>query len=417
MLHITTRIAVLLLITVGNVFGIGLDGSFATGGKFMTGFADTGNPTASAARVFVQPSGRIVVVGSHTQDGIVAPRVFGVAIVGLTSSGTLDSGFGTAGKILTWSATEDVRLVDAAMLADGSFLVLSWSGTPRLVKYTANGQLDGTFTADLAVPTATGVLRPSLGANGKIYVVVQLGLQHSIVRLHSNGSRDETFGPNGMRPLNLGRIRATQRSIGSILEVEGGKILVTGNHEAASQWEIVGFVARFDSEMNLDRSFGRQGIVQINIPGGYTIGITRAIVLPNGKYLLAGYYTFLGSYALLVQLTSRGRYDASFGNSGVSLTSVEDINAIYGVTVDPNGKIVVAGSTSDKTFPTVQQLWIARFGTNGLRESLLATSFISGLNSSGSDVTIQPDGKMIAVGSSQFATNSNYQFAVARYVP
>jgi hypothetical protein len=49
-------------------FPITPDPAFASGGKFTTAFASTGSPNSTARSVFIQPSGRIVIVGTHRQQ-------------------------------------------------------------------------------------------------------------------------------------------------------------------------------------------------------------------------------------------------------------------------------------------------------------------------------------------------------------
>jgi uncharacterized delta-60 repeat protein len=173
---------------------------------------------------------------------------------------------------------------------------------------------------------------------------------------------------------------------------------------------------RFDSDTNLDRSFGRQGVFAIALPGG-SAGIQRSLVQPDGKLLLAGYFTFLGSNAMLVRLTTRGRYDGTFGGSGIAMTSFNNVNGINGISLSPDGKIVVAGTSSEKAFPPNQRLFVARFSAVGIRESFLLTNFIVNRDAGGADVALQADGKMVAGGFTQNETDNFSQLAAARFVP
>lgn len=410
-------------ILASSSFALGLDATFGGGGKFMTVFSDTGDPSTSASRVFVQPSGRIVVVGRHQQQGADG-RVTGIAIAGLTIGGVLDTNFGTGGKVLIWNSGGHALLQDAQMLADGSLLLFYQLlhvpniQMPVLVKYTPTGQIDGTFNADPRISPAPTTLsiKLALGATAKIYALVGQGSETFLVRFNSDGSRDGTFAAEGVRNVSLKRVPTSQRFISGLHELEGGKILITGHYEEAGTFYYNGFAIRFDSDTNIDRSFGRQGLIHVEIPGG-SVGFTRSMVLPDGKLLLGGYYTFLGSYALLVRLTVRGRYDASFGRAGISMTSIEDINVINGMALAPDHKVLVSGTTSDKTFPTVQQLWVARFTSGGVRESFSSTTFLAGRHAGGEDVALQPDGKIVAAGFTQNPTGFWSQLTAARFVP
>src|SRR5689334_10033313 len=118
---LTTALLVACLISTS--FGIDLDGSFGTGGRFTTTFASTNSPSSFGRYVYVQPSGRVVTVGSHSQltsDG----RMNGIAVAGLTGGGVLDGTFGNGGKILLWDSISNQSLADSVMLPDGSLLFL-----------------------------------------------------------------------------------------------------------------------------------------------------------------------------------------------------------------------------------------------------------------------------------------------------
>lgn len=419
----STAVALVLitLFLAAPCFPIALDGTFGSGGKFTATFSETGDPSTSGARVFVQPSGRVVAIGRHNQQAGEG-RASGIAIAGITSGGVLDTGFGTGGRILIFNPTGTYHFADAMMLDDGSFLVFYQflqspsTHTPILAKYTATGQPDPNFNADLRLsglfPTQSLKIAPD--TNGKIYALVSQAGVTSLIRIMANGSRDASFGTDGVRLLDLRRLPAQRFFSG--LHAIGGKILVTGSYENAGSFEDYGFAARFDSDTNIDRTFGLQGVARIAVPGGSS-RFTRSLIQPDGRILLAGSYTFLGSYALLIRLTSRGKLDSSFGSGGISLTSNEDVNVINGLTLTPDGHIIAAGSSQRKTFPSVQHFFVARFSSNGIREAIFPVEFISGRDAGGADVALQGDGKYVACGLTNSATVNFGQLAVARLVP
>jgi uncharacterized delta-60 repeat protein len=414
-------VSLLLAITflTTNVLAIGLDGTFGAGGKFMTTFATSGNPSSSATRVFIQPSGRIVAVGSHQQQGGDG-RMGGVALAGLTAGGVLDTTFGSGGKALIWSFGANQGLTDAVMLPDGSILVLyqllqfPMTNRPILAKFTVNGQPDAAFSADLEiVPNQTTPVALT-AAEGKIYVLVRHGASaFYLVRLNSDGSRDTGFGANGSRSINLNRIPTYQRSIRNLHVLADGRVLITGYYYDLQTFYAYGFAMRLDSDSNLDRSFGRQGVFAMNIPGG-SAELLRSVVQPDGKLVLGGYYTFLGSYTLLVRLTTRGRYDGTFGSAGIVMTSFNSISGVSGIAIGPDGKIYVAGTSAEKAIPSNRRLFVARFSAAGIRESFLITNFISDRDAGGSDIALQPDGKMVVGGFTVNPSDAFTQFAVAR---
>ena len=409
----------LVLLSSNAALAIEFDISFGSGGKFMTSFGTSGQPSSAGSHVYIQPTGRIVVVGTHSQQGT-SVRTSGFGLAGLTSFGTLDANYGMAGKVVEWSADSHSFLTKSVMLPDGSILVLyqQWhsvaANRPVLAKYTPAGQADVNFAADIDVAsneTSPVTIAPGLG--GKIYAIVRVSQTFHILRLNPNGSRDTTFGTNGVRPLNLSRF-ASQTAVFSLNELADGKLIVAGTYY--SSFEGLTFVARFNSDTNIDRSFGTQGAVRISHPGGTVNGVTTEIQ-PDGKILIAGCWTFLGSNTLLIRLTPRGRLDTGFGTGGMTMTSYNNTNIIREIVVGLDGRITVVGNSGDKAIPSNQRVFVMRYSPTGVRESFLVTNFITTREAWAFDVLLQGDGKILIAGFTQNPSDTLGQLVVARFLP
>jgi uncharacterized delta-60 repeat protein len=401
-----------------NCIAIGFDATFGSGGKFMTAFSATGQPSSTGTDIFIQQSGRIVVVGQHQQQGTSA-RTNGFGIAGLTGTGILDGSFGTGGKSVSWTADFHQTLTDSRMSSDGSILILyqryqsATMNRALLVKYTPAGQIDSNFIADIDLfPNQTTPVLVAPGSGGKIYVLVRNGYQFSLIRLTENGSRDLTFAPDGVRLLDLNRF--FQPSVKSLIELENGKILVMGT--VYQGFDGITFVARFGSDINVDRLFGIQGITRLAKYGGTVTGMAMQ-VQPDGRILIGGSWTFLGSTTYLVRLTARGRLDYSFGTGGLAATSFNDWNVINSIAVSADGKIIVTGGCGDKAVPSNQRLFIMRYSAAGISESSLVTNFIGTREASASDVVLQSDGKMMIAGFTQNPSDNFLQLGAARFLP
>lgn len=404
-----------------NSLAIDFDATFGSSGKFMTSFSDSGQPSSGGSQLFIQPSGRIVVVGTHSQQGT-SSRTSGIALAGLTPAGVLDGRFGSRGRVLSWDPASHQSLNNSLMSPDGSIVVLyqMWQSVamnrPVIVKFSPDGHADPSFQADVdIVANQTSPVRIALGDGGKIYVLVRNFdfTQFSLIRLNQNGSRDITFGTNGVRNLNLNRFN--QPTVTGLIELENGKLLVVGTYYD-QMYEGLTFVARFDSDANIDRSFGLQGATRISIPGG-SAGAIATKIQPDGKILLGGYWTFLGSNTLLVRLTQRGRLDHTFGTGGIAMTSFNNTNVINGIALSPDGKIIASGGSGAKAVPSNQRLFIMRYSSTGVRESFLVTNFISNREAGASDVVLQADGKILISGFTQNPSDNFSQLAAARFVP
>src|SRR5215471_14225706 len=111
-----------------------LDGSFGTGGKVTT---DVGGRFASARAVAVQGDGKIVLAGATVND------FNDFALVRYNSNGTLDTGFGTGGKVLTDFGVS-AQALSVAVQPDGKIVVAGFANIDggdnfELVRYNSNG--------------------------------------------------------------------------------------------------------------------------------------------------------------------------------------------------------------------------------------------------------------------------------------
>ena len=171
---------------------------------------------------------------------------------------------------------------------------------------------------------------------------------------------------------------------------------------------------------SVDTSFG--GGVQTT-PVGFEDYAHAVAVQPDGKVIVAGSSSSnAGTFVTLVRYGRDGGLDPSFGNGGKLVTPVGPNNdSALAVAVQADGRIVVAGSTAQAG--TGQDFLVLRY----LADGRLDAGFGSGgqvITSFGVDadralaVAIQPDGKIVVGGESQSgASASGVDFALARYLP
>ena len=150
------------------------------------------------------------------------------------------------------------------------------------------------------------------------------------------------------------------------------------------------------------------------------------MIQPDGKIVVAGgafpIFTFAGNF-VIARYNSNGRLDQSFGNGGIVTTVMSAGSYASSVALQTDGKIVAAGTIfvdfvigdqSDTDFA------VARYNRNGSLDTTfgsggIATTDFLGKEDDAFAVLIQPDGKIVAVGSA----NDNatyYDFAAARYL-
>src|SRR5262249_24752883 len=181
-----------------------LDASFGTSGKATTDFA--GGTGAAARTVVVEPDGKILVAGLAAFNG-----AFDFALARYNSNGTIDTSFGTGGKVTTafdFPGNFDrvftiVQQPDGKVVAVGSTVNLF--ADFALARFNANGTLDTSFGTGGIVTTAFGVSAEATSAvvqsDGKIvaagFANLGGGDYFALVRYNSNGTLDTSFGTGG----------------------------------------------------------------------------------------------------------------------------------------------------------------------------------------------------------------------------
>lgn len=149
----------------------------------------------------------------------------------------------------------------------------------------------------------------------------------------------------------------------------------------------------------LDPTFGTGGSVTIN-PGTGTKTIDIAIQT-DGKILVAGYFGPESNTAIFVtRLNADGSLDSGYGSGGTAVMSLPFSQQLTDIELQADGKLVAVGYTN----PGPIDHLILRLNTDGsLDQTFNGTGFRT-IDQFSVDVfnklTIQPDGKIIAVGQS-----------------
>ncbi|MEV0170217.1 calcium-binding protein [Streptomyces sp. NPDC050803] len=171
----------------------GLDPAFGDGGLVTTSFEAGG---AAGQDLALQPDGRIVVAGRAGTSGS------DFALARYNTDGSLDTGFGTGGRVTTaFAGEEEVRGV--AVQPDGRIVAAGRTGFDvALARYNPDGTLDSGFGTGGRVTTDFGgtleaahdlVLQP----DGKIVTGGVRSTDFNLVRYNTDGSLDSGFGSGG----------------------------------------------------------------------------------------------------------------------------------------------------------------------------------------------------------------------------
>ena len=321
-----------------------LDPSFGAGGQVITPIS-SGYDGASA--LVVQPDGKLVAAG-HAYNA--SNTIF--ALVRYNTDGSRDETFGTSGKVTTAvgigsAARALVLQPDGKLVAAGHTFTGSRTQF-ALVRYNATGSLDTSFGTGGKVGTPVGSIDDEVFAlvlqpDGKLvaagYTDKGSSTAFALVRYNANGSLDTSFGTGGKVTTPIGSV---DDEVFALVLQPDGKLVAAGYTSSASSTAFA--LVRYNADGSLDTSFGTGGKVTTSIES--IDDEAFALVLqPDGKLVAVGYANDGSNEDFaVVRYSANGSLDASFGTGGRVITS---ISGSYGeasaLVLQPDGNLVAAG--------------------------------------------------------------------------
>lgn len=160
-----------------------------------------------------------------------------------------------------------------------------------------------------------------------------------VVRLNSDGSRDNSFNNNGIVKM---RVNSNDSYANTVALQTDGKIVVGGSVRSASFTQ--GIIMRFNTNGILDTTFGNQGITTISTGNNNDV-INDIALQSDGKIVACGENsTYDANDFMTLRLNADGSLDSSFNTNGIALISFsEDVEKATCLTIQSNGKILVGG--------------------------------------------------------------------------
>jgi uncharacterized delta-60 repeat protein len=391
-----------------------LDPTFDSDGKVMTsiGAMDYGNDVA------IQPDGKIVVTGV---SGEYVNGVFtgDVSLARYNADGSLDSSFGTGGKVLL---VESGHQTSGGLIIqpDGKIIVLVGGqiisqSVLKVYRFNPDGSLDTTFGTNGKV--SHNVEQGSAGSDsvlqpdGKIVIsgIVQSGgaVRSAVFRLNTDGALDAGFNAVGYA---IAPPAGGNNTYAFCVVLQSDGKIVFGGYDGNQNR---GYWGRFNS----DGTFEGSSLTASDVL------IQNAALQPDGKIVFVGYTRVSGTGITNFSITrfnSDKTLDVQFGNVGVNSvnwgTGSGTIHGAKSVFIQPSGRIVVGGYAYFENFDFA----LARFNRNGFLDSgfgdngKVITRFNQGWEEIKS-IAQQADGKIVAVGNASDLVTQTYDFAIARY--
>lgn len=338
-----------------------LDTSYGSGGHSAT-------VPFSISRILPLPSGQVLVAGtlayqSFSRNSISRSET---DVARLNADGSLDGSFGGGNGVVGSHANfglEGDRLAGIVELVGGGFAVVV--------------NLEGEARALVVGLTAAGALDPSFGSSGKVQLALIAVSAHptaaggveiagnvrggrrsccadfALVRLGASGAPDPGFGQRrGWAKANFG---ADDRLVSVLWEGDGSVLLAGSTTEMTANcafflacWETPA-LAHFGAQGNLDRSFGRAGLLELSslrsaMAHSQEEGVRELVSGPGGDTFAAGRS---GPTAFLALIGPDGGLSSGFGAGGIVTRQVPQIPqaSMEDAVVDRRGRILLVGST------------------------------------------------------------------------
>jgi len=231
------------------------------------------------------------------------------------------------------------------------------------------------------------------------------------------GDLDPSFGIGGKVTAQF--FGGSAAAAAGLLQPDG-KIIAAGGTGPTRGFSL----ARFDTAGNLDLSFGQAGKVWTSFQLLNDSNFVRAVALqPDQKIVAAGFANNANGVRefALVSYLSNGQLDATFGAAGKVTTSISgNGDDAYAVVIQPDGRIVLAGSVSGQS----EEFGLVRYNSDGTLDNTFGsggevTLEFDHFGDAAQAVALQSDGKIVVAGrATQHSPPFDFQrFGIARYNP
>ncbi len=424
---VTTAVLLgLVIVTPGRpAFGRAgdFDPTFGTNGGVVD---SVGSAAATAQALVLQPDGKLVAAGDASngtnQDFVV---------VRYNADGSRDTTFAGGNPVLTPIGPDDDVARALVVQADGKLVVAGEASTGgdqdfALVRYNADGTLDGSFGIGGKVTTAfdaadDGANALALQADGKLVAAgfaTSGGLQvFALARYAADGSLDSTFGVAGQVTTTIG---ASSAFATALLVQPDGKLVAAGEVSVRSEDhpEDHNFVlVRYNADGSVDSGFGGGSPVTTSF-GTSRDGANAVVLQPDGKLVAAGMATSGGEAFGLARYNADGTLDTTFGSGGKVVLKLGTLaNQVNGLALQPDGKLLAAGLSS----AGLSNIALFRLRTDGKIDkptfggSGAVVTEIPTLSSTANALVLQPDGKFVAAGATE-GTGIDSRLLLVRYL-
>lgn len=338
---------------------IQLDESFNSGGLPPGSIIENVDNVDSATALIVQQDGNLVVAGNSNLNQ--------VTLVRYKIDGTKDLTFGVGGVVKT-TVGNYCNVYAIALQQDGKIVVAGYSGDENgndllIIRYHSTGLLDQTFGS-------SGIFKLHIGAydivngiavdnNSNIFFVGEANFHVLIGKVNNVGALQNFGGSTGFILLDVPDLENESANAICIREADNS-IFFAGKVGVANKDILVGGYDEYGFPLG---NFGVNGLVLTDISNediANCIILTSSNILVGGSSILGGDHNFS-----LVKYNMLGQTVSDFGTSGIASTNINlgSDDFPYSIDLQKDGDIMLGGSTllgSELNYAVV------RYNSNGV---------------------------------------------------
>ncbi|HKJ22283.1 MAG TPA: delta-60 repeat domain-containing protein, partial [Gammaproteobacteria bacterium] len=295
--------------------------------------------------------------------------------------------------------------------------------------FNSGSSTDAAGTHVTSIGTGDSVAHAiALQADGSIvvagYATNNNNQQFALARYTSGGDLDTSFNPRGDNGAAPGTVMTFVDSAISAVQAlavqPDGRIVAAGSSTGGTLFKVA--LVRYGADGTPDTHFGPNSDGRVATAVGTGDSLAYGMTLDaDGKIIVAGQASQGGSKGFaLVRYNADGTLDAAFGSSGTVITPITGLTdaRAEAVAMEPDGKIVAAGFGVDGSNRRV--VAVARYTANGTLDTTFGSGGIQTTAMGADDarahaIALQTDGKIIVAGSAVSSTGNNVM-GTARYL-
>jgi uncharacterized delta-60 repeat protein len=356
-------------------------------------------------------------------------------------AGDLDRSFSGDGRVVRdLSQRNKVDLANAvATRGKRTFVVGQAKRVPRgsyarpvltVACFRPDGRLDPSFAGDgvkylaLTGPDSFGS-DVEIDSRGRVVIAANAGISDefneafswrgAVVRLRPDGALDRSFAGNGQRSIN----RDGPVLIRDLAVAPNDGIAVAGRYDEPDDGSPLSYPSDFAAALirprgAFDRTFSGDGWQTTDL--GFADDEAEGIAFSSGGSLVVAGRA--AGQVALVRYLANGQPDPGFSEDGIQRTSVGDFSLANDIAVDRSGRILVVGETEAED--DVDFL-AARYTADGTLDDQFSDDGVRSDDIGDFDVfsalALDPNGKLVAVGTADRPSRNDGTFALARYRP